>query len=357
MSKFPNEQQLTAYVLGELPEAERLRVNEAIRQDAALAAEVERLRKTAVYLKASLRRDSELKLSPDRRVALETALRKRAPAGGGMPAWIRALLRPYVLGPVAAAALILIVVWQGGVPKATSPVADKAEELQMYAEPPAAPPPEPAASAPPAAERLEEAAAPLKSARREAVPKALENALGGSAAPAAPPAAEQFERDVESREERMERQDGKSAMQAQAAAPMEAKRATPAAGVRTAKDAVPNRVRIGAYAVEVRMPPALGGAADGERLARQIAERAVARQTEAKKNDSAAEAGDARRKAKHEGFEVLQQDAGAKAATCEITVTVVDSSAGEPGAATRRQVPCSLDALVTAFEEIIKARQ
>lgn len=351
MSKFPSEEQLTAYVLGELPEAERLRVEAAIQKDPALAAEAERLRKTAGYLKANLRKDPEFELSPERRAALDAALRKRAPAGG-MPEWLRSLTRPYVLGPVAAAALILIVVWQGGVPKATTPAAEKAQELQVRSEPPSAPlpearPAEPLPQAAPAAPPV--APKSVVAASRPAEESVREGVMAPAPEPA--PAADMAAGGVAASREQARGNMGELQLPAakaeSAAPPVESKLAAafPAAA--------PPTVRAGAYAIEVRMPPAAGTAADAQRLARQVAERVTAKPAKAKKSDSAA-GKSAARKDETQGFKVLEQETGGE--LCEITITVVDAAAGEPGKTLRREVPCDLDALVSAFEDLANRR-
>jgi hypothetical protein len=156
MSAKPTPEELTAYVLGALDAAARARVEAAVAADTNLAAEVAKLRRTAGYVAANLARDPQLRLSPDRRAALEAALRKQLAANPEPPpAWWRAALRPYVMGPLAAAALVILVVWVGGTPKATTPVAEQAERvMQAPAAAPAAPPaeaPVPAATPPAAA--------------------------------------------------------------------------------------------------------------------------------------------------------------------------------------------------------------
>lgn len=364
MSKFPNEEQLTAYVLGELPEAERVRVEGAIAKDPVVAAEVERLRKTAGYLRANLEKHSDYRLSPDRRAALDAALRRRAQAGGGMPEWLRSLFRPYVLGPVAAAALILIVVWQGGVPKATTPIAEKAQDLQVYSEPPPAPLREAAPAEAPAAQSpapVAQTPPPAASKVVVASPRSADESARQGVIASAPEemplaAADEAAGGVASREE-AGRNTGELRLPASpaesAAAPESKLAAAPPAAVRPAAPALP-MVRAGAYAIEVRMPPAAGTAADAQRLARQIAERVTARPAKSKNGDATAAKSDRRKDERRQGFQVLEQETGGE--LCEISITVVDAAAGEPGKILRREVPCNLDALVSAFEELAKRR-
>lgn len=331
MSKFPSEEQLTAYVLGELPEAERVRIDDAIRHDASLAAKVERLRKTAGYLRANLQKDAELRLTPERRAALEAALHKRSHAGSGLPAWLSSLLRPYVLGPVAAAAVVLLVVWQAGVPRATPPVAREAEKMVAQSAPSAAPAPaspEPQSQGAPSA--MPPAEVPQSRSVEALAPTAPLRDL--SAAGAAPSSHENARREAAAAEQ----------------APAEAKKQTAAAPAQKTAG-----VRAGAYAIEVNLPPDAGSDADAERLARQVAERVTAQPAKTKKSEYAG-ARDEKTNQANDGFIVFEQEAGVKASRCEIVVTVVEPGGGEPGKVMRREVACSLDALVAAFKDLAK---
>ncbi len=125
-----SEELLTAYVLGELDDEERARVEAAIRDDADLAAEMRRLRQTASYLGKELQPEPDLRLSSGRRARIYVELGK-AQGESERSGWFR----PLVWGPIAATALVLVVVSQTGLP--TAPVNREAFDL-LEAKPQAA---------------------------------------------------------------------------------------------------------------------------------------------------------------------------------------------------------------------------
>lgn len=127
MNLTPDSPELTAFALGELPEAEAAAVAKIVAADPVLQAEVESIRRFARALEAELAHEPVAGLTLEQRGAINSAAASAdapaRPAGGGRPsrdpgegngwAWIRWLLQPgFGIALAGAAALTLaLIVW------------------------------------------------------------------------------------------------------------------------------------------------------------------------------------------------------------------------------------------------------